>query len=75
MIEVLTQVKGFMRELDSQDGAWGLIHSDIQRGISSSLKAVSLVLSIFAYPDMGLITYSISAAHLRLLKANSGTYF
>ena len=32
MIEVLTQVKGFMRELDSQDGAWGLIHSDIQRG-------------------------------------------
>jgi len=32
MTEVLAQVKGFMRELDSQEGAWGLIHADIQRG-------------------------------------------
>ncbi|WP_152392827.1 phosphotransferase family protein [Paenibacillus guangzhouensis] len=32
MSEVLAQVKKFMRELDSQEGAWGLIHADIQRG-------------------------------------------
>jgi Ser/Thr protein kinase RdoA (MazF antagonist) len=32
MSEVLTQVKGLMRELDLQEGTWGLIHADIQRG-------------------------------------------
>jgi len=32
MTEVLAQVKGLMSELDSQEGAWGLIHADIQRG-------------------------------------------
>jgi Ser/Thr protein kinase RdoA (MazF antagonist) len=32
MAEVLAQVKGFIRELNSQEGAWGLIHADIQLG-------------------------------------------
>ncbi len=32
MSEVLSRVKGLMRELDSKEGTWGLIHADFQKG-------------------------------------------
>nr|WP_280521501.1 phosphotransferase [Paenibacillus mangrovi] len=74
MTEVLAQVKGLMSELDSQEGAWGLIHADIQRGNIVITESGEPCFIDFCLSGYGYYLFDIGA-HLRNLKAKSETYF